>query len=705
MKKITARKAPKSRKSPDVISSPQIIAGFPQGQMTSWFNQYVFRKVSGDFYEVLREGIPIIDAAIRRLISLNGTIKVIGDNMPLVKELEDFCMNVPVNDMQKGIHAFKENAENETFEQGFSISEFIATKKRDDIDSLRVADSKRIVFRLNADGRAEPWFRSGVPLLSNYTMPGTIIQTIINARYGQTISYNGVEEVKLVPDNKLYFSINNENSDSYGVSIMRSLEFVSQILVTIQNSIKSTAERFGDPSYHLHYSGKGNTEDLKARQKALQDDFNTTLNAKRQGKNADIVTASGPDSKVEIKVIGHDGQILTFEIQLRHLLEQIVSKTSLPAWMLGIYWSTTERMATLEIEAALADAKIRQLAMLPEYIRLFSMFLKLRGRTWKSITTALDKPGDWGIIFETPNLRDLVAQAQSRFLNSQADMMQSGASSTQTNVTVGGASVEIQGMKFPLVVAGKTETQRPIDWPELDKVETEYETALKDHWSELQAKVFLILKLEQPKEAKGDIPGLDSFQFTEDQRQQIMQALKDWIGTYSLDDANSPVYWYYGQAYSLGLIQAAKLIGKARPILDIIKNKEIYDELCKNGFQLVKDNATRVIQDKILTEMQVQMTAGSNPIHVADRLERLFGDANSDWERLARSEMSMAAENAKLDEWQQWNVKRVEFTPAPDACAICVALAGDYDISKAPVPVQDTHPRCRCSIRPAASEA
>ncbi len=89
--------------------------------------------MSGEFYEVLREAIPIIDAAIRRLISLNGTIHIIGDNAALVRELEDFCINVPVNDMQHGIHAFLENSCNEVFEQGFAISEFVLTRDMKDI--------------------------------------------------------------------------------------------------------------------------------------------------------------------------------------------------------------------------------------------------------------------------------------------------------------------------------------------------------------------------------------------------------------------------------------------------------------------------------------------------------------------------------------------------------------------------------------------
>ncbi len=449
-------KGPGSGKGAAVATEPQISAGAPQGMLTSWFNQFVFRKVDGYFYEALREGIPIFDAAIRRLISLNGTIKIIGDNAPLVKELEDFCLNVPVNDMQKGIHAFKENSENEVFEQGFAISEFIANAARDDIDRLLVADSKNIIFHRNEAGRAEPWYRWGYPLTPRYDMPADIIREIMTARYGHVMSYNGVNEVKLNLDNKLYFSINNENQDPYGVSIFRSTEFVSQIMVTLQNSMKNVAERFGDPSYHVHLAAAAGDKNLADRKTAITNEFNTIITAKRQGQSGDFFTAAGPNSTVTVNAIGPSGQVISYDIPLRHVLEQIVAKTSLPAWMLGIYWSTTERMATLEVEVVLADAKIRQAAMTPEYLRLFSNFLKLRGRTWKSVTTSLDKPGDWGFILEVPNVRDMVMQAQAEFLSAEAAQLRNGIQGTSStirnninDVPVGAASFETaDGMKF-----------------------------------------------------------------------------------------------------------------------------------------------------------------------------------------------------------------------------------------------------------------
>lgn len=693
------RKSPRRQpdESLDGISKPQITGRDPQGPMTGMFKDYVFRKVSGEFYEALREGIPILDAAINRLVSLNGRITIIGDNAKLVKELEDFCLNVPVNDTQKGIHALYKNISAETFEQGFGFAEFVATPDMSDIAGIRVADSKDIIFRKNKDGVSEPWYAPERSKRKQHNSPESVVNRILAARYGQTVNVGDSKETKLNPGNKIIISFQNENSDPYGISLFRSLEFSSKIFITLENSIGNTAERFGDPAYHLHVKVKATDEaKLKGIREAAQKDFNAVIAAKRKGGSADIVTAGGPDSDVIIKVIGHDGQIMDFTVPIRVVLEQIVSKTSLPAWMLGIYWSTTERMASMEINQVLADAKDRQILMLPEFLKLFSVYLRLRGHKWNTITTSPDKPGDWGFIFETPNITDIVATAQARFLNAQADMMRNNAAAaSQTNINVGNASVEIGGMKIPIISSrgcgchGAKETRH---WPELDKVESEYEERLKAGWASLASMVMGILRLPdvEPKAVKSDA---DEFEFTEDQRKAIMESMQRFIGEYKINNPDSPLKWYYGQAYSLGLIQAASFVGQNRPILDIIKNREIFDELVKTGFTLVKDNATTAIIDRIIPAMESGMLAGENPRTVASRLRKQFDGMNSDWERLARSEMTMSAERAKKDEWRAWNVARLYFRPAPDACAICKSLEGEYPIDDCPLPSADTHPR------------
>lgn len=642
-----------------------------QGAWSPYYSSYIPRKINGMFYEIMRESIPIIDAAINRLTNLDGYPKIEGDNGKLVAELEDFWYNVPVNDVETGIQALHRSFTSEAHEQGFSLFEEIYDKKRTDIIGFRVADSKSIKFQRNPEGLKMFQKADGDPI-----------------------------ERELKQASIYYFGINNENQNPYGVALMRGCETVSKALLTIHTSLERVWKRFGDPSFEIVYkTTKRDDSDFETRRKKISEEFNAALRAKEHGHSADFVRVLGKDSDITIKVIGADGQILEAEMPSRLLVEQLVSRTGLTPPMLGLYWSAGAGIGEADAELILGDSKVRQFAKGPHFYNITRRLLQLRGRT--------SKPGDWKLTWVQPNLHDMEKEARARFMNTQADYYIAQISSTAATPP---ASTPSKGAKECGCGGHKhietiKELQRPTPWPELDKIEADYEDTLKNAWAVLQDKVFTVLKLNAlGKSQKDDIPTMDNFTFTEEQRQSIFEALKNMTGTFRIDDVNSPVLWYYGQSYSLGLIQAVKLISKDRPILDIIKNKEIYDELCNSGFTLVKDNATKVILNRILPEMEAQMIAGTNPRHVADRLEKLFGDQNSDWERLARSEMSMVAEKAKLDEWSAWKVKMVEFTPAPDACPLCLSLAGVYPIDKCPIPVKDTHPRDRCSIRPAASE-
>lgn len=672
--------------SSGTASTVQLRPNTGQGPYTAGFRQFIARKVDAQFYEFLREAIPVMDAAIWRLVSLDGFLVVEGNNSALVDEIQDWMESVPVNDLQTGLQAFHQNFSNEAFEQGFTLGEFVANSARTDIIGLRVADSKYIKFN-RTPTEMEIWQRADGDL----------------------------QERKLNTANLLYWSILNENQNPYGTPLFRSCEFVAQVLATMHNSLLNVWERFGDPSFSLVYkTGRKDGNNHKDRCDALAKDLDSVVRAKRLGKSADFVHAIDKDSDIDIKVIGAVEQVLELEIPARHILEQIVSKTGLPPWMLGMHWSTTERLAEFESEMVLADIVTRQSAKLPTFKRVITTLLKMRGRTWKK--------GDWELKFQQVNLHDVEKQARARFLNAQADMMgveqETPATKTayqlkkKTDRHGNGALVQIKadGLDPELektmwqilhkINCSSKEIHRTDPWPELDRLEDGYEQRLKDDWSALHDQVKAVLGLGMPEIEKG--VSRDSFTFSLEERARVLSAMKHWLGTYKIDDEDSPVNWYYGQSYSLGLIQAANLIGKDRPILDILKNQEILDKLKQEGFDRVKDRATTRMKNKILAEMEAHAIAGTNPINVAERLKRLFGDANSDWERLARSELSMAAERAKGEEWKAWGVETMDFMPAPDACPACLALAGEYKINECPLPVADTHPRCRCARRPGA---
>jgi hypothetical protein len=640
-----------------------------QGPYTQFFKTFIPRKVQGSFYEFLREAIPICDAGINRLVSLDGRIEVEGDNADLVDEIKDWLENVPVNDIQNGFQAFHQNFTAEAFEQGFAMGEFVSNKARNDIAGLRVADSKFIKFQRSIHGGLDIYQKSD----------------------------DDLEERLLNPETLCYFSLHNENQNPYGVPLLRSCEFVCQVLATMDNALLNIWERFGDPSFFLKYKtskkdGSGAT--LEERRKKLSDDLTAAVRKKRDGYSSDFVAAIDLNSDMTIDIIGANGQTLEIEVPARHVMEQIIAKIGLPAWMLGMHWSTSERLSDVEAEMLLADVNTRQSSKLPIFTNIVKTMLLLRGRTWKR--------GDWQLKFAQVNLRDILKQAQARFMNAQADMydLQNGETQPAEPKTAKTA-------KFPIIVRpgdkdhGCKEMQRPSPWPELDKVEDDYLNELKYEWDDLKERIFLILKLNEAKSSK-DLPELESFDFTPEQRAMVLQSYKDWLGTFDIKDENSPVTWYYGQAYSLGLIQAAKLIGKDMPVLDVIKNSEIFNQICKDGFNLVKDNATKAIINQIIPAIDAHVIAGTNPRQIAGVLEKLFEDQNSDWERLARSELTMAAEKAKKDEWTEWNIKNADFVPSPDACPLCVSVAGRYPLPECPLPVKDTHPRCRCSLRPVA---
>ena len=102
------------------------------------------------------------------------------------------------------------------------------------------------------------------------------------------------------------------------------------------------------------------------------------------------------------------------------------STRGLPAWMLGMLWSTSERMADNQSEIVLQDSRTRFERRLPGLNTIVETWLRGRGLTWK--------PGDWKLTQELPSLRDEVKRAQARFLDAQTSLMLAGAGVTPATV-------------------------------------------------------------------------------------------------------------------------------------------------------------------------------------------------------------------------------------------------------------------------------
>lgn len=682
--------------------------GNPQGPWTDLFSGFEPRKVDPHVYEALRESIGVLDAAIHATVVLDGIVRVRGGNDALVAEIEDFMRNVPVNDAETGLQAMFECQGNERYEQGFGIAEWVVDRAGRDIVGLRVADSKGICFRRGEKG-LETWYRpvsvrqgdgthldSIERLLRNRT---TVLDAQMLVGYGYT----------LLPSRRLLYTVNQPEADGpYGTSLLRSLEFNGKTLLTLQNAVDRTWNRFGDPPLLVVYKTASrkisdNAGELDRRRDAIAANLRKTMEGKAAGNSVDLVQAIGKDDDFTIEVIGGNGQVLELEMPARHLLEQIVAKTQLPSWMLGLQFSTSERMAEQQAGIALQASKTRWVRREPSLTHLVATMLRLRGRTWK--------PGDWELYQELPNIQDRLKEAQAGFLIAQTEMMRAGtaaASGATGNNGNGGDTAKPPGIDNNLRAHGthsfkhfhthgKAAGDDGEPWadgdPQLPRLERSAIEALLALWSTL---------LSDLREALGI--GLGDVTPWAWKLEHLFAAQR--VGETFLAEAASeagPVASVLIDTWRRALANAAADLGNDAPKRTI--DAAIAGNLRQRGMAQVRTTFARTYRDDIVGILASGALDGLPAAAIARDLARRFGNATYDWRRLVSSEMVAAYGPAKLDEFAANGVERYDWTTAGDGsvCPICAEHrdAGPYAIGAGPVPMTDSHPLCRCALVPA----
>src|SRR6185437_4596539 len=309
----------------------------------------------------------------------------------------------------------------EMYEQGCTIGEMVFDRRGRELIGLRVADSKGILFHRDMDnGQLQTWYLPPMPNTYGRRDGTDAIEHVLrnNGRQLNAQVIQGKGYTLLDPARIVYASFNHENDQPYGVSLLRGIEFVGQILLKMHNATGQAWDRFGDPIFHIAYKTKNRAlkdGSLDKRRAQLANDLQTALNAKRSGNSADFTTAVAADDDVAVSIIGGDGKVLSIEMPARHMLEQVLAKVGLPPWMLGIQLGTAERMADNQAEVVLQESKTRWEARGPGLNRVVETWLRGRGLTWR--------PGDWKLVQNLPNLRDELKRAQAAFLNAQTQMM------------------------------------------------------------------------------------------------------------------------------------------------------------------------------------------------------------------------------------------------------------------------------------------
>lgn len=671
-----------------------------QGPYTQILSQWTARKVAPALYEALREAIAPIDAAIDRLTTLDGIIRVRGDNDKIVAECEEWMRNVRVNDLQAGLQQFYRLQSNEAYEQGFTVGEFAIEKG--DVTRLRVADSKGVYFQRDKNS-LQVWYAP--PTARSGRGDGTdAIETVLRNSYAHT-SVSGLLESggyrKIPRDALVYFGLNCEADNPYGTSIMRSMPFIARVLLTIDNAVLQTWERFGNPSFDVLYKTKNRRIDaagIEQRRKSIADNLAKVLSIKRAGNSADFVNAVGADDELSLKVIGHDNQVLEIESPARHVLEQIVAKTSLPSWMLGFHWSTAERLAQSQGVLIIQESKTRFEDRLPGLNHVIETMLRARGRTWKA--------GDWELYQELPNLQDLVAQAQAEFLRAQTELMRGGALPSPrepapdlrgngqrlARVTAGGKIIFPTDNAPAHKHAHKAE-QWVEDAAELSRLENETSRELLAQWRALQGDVLALIGVAG-KSAKGDEPV-----FIFDAAglwPRLLELADEFVASVGGEDATLARNMY--RAWVRGTLNASAELDVEAITGDILEQTRT--RLGIDALDLARNATVRSLRDDIMQALADGLYDGQSPTGVARALAARFEAHDVDWERIARSEIAAQQAAGKFEQYAASGIEQYDWAAAGGACPICTGYAsgGPYSVGSGPHPMRDSHPNCRCTV-------
>ena len=195
----------------------------------------------------------------------------------------------------------------------------------------------------------------------------------------------------------------------YGVSLLRSMPFLSGILLKIYQALGQNWERAGNLRFAV-VCRPGERDGLSAQERGQQiaREWSAAMQAGRQGAVRDFVAVGD----VDIKVIGADSQVLDSEVPVRQILEQLIARTGIPPFLLGLSWSSTERMSAQQADLLTSEITAIRRSLEPAVRRVCRLWLRLHG--WSE---------DLEVEWEDINLQDLVEEARAELYHAQAEQI------------------------------------------------------------------------------------------------------------------------------------------------------------------------------------------------------------------------------------------------------------------------------------------
>ena len=330
-------------------------------------------------YRQMREAIPVLDAAVGKMVRLCGGFSVNCRDPLAQQRLEEFLMSVPCGRGQVGMDSFLGAYLDSLLTYGRAIGEMVVANGKlravcwGDVTNLEVQEGQNVL--------------------------DTVIWGADDHGMMRPLPYQHL---------LLFTTLNPEPAHPYGVSIFRGMPFLADILMKIYNTIGSNWERAGNIRYSVICKGSEDTDPVMVQERGKQvaSEWSRAMEDCKNGTIRDFVAVGD----VEIKVIGGEAPILDSEVPVRQILEQLIAKTGLPPFLLGLNWSTTERMSTQQADILTSELWALRRTVEPAMLKVCRTFLALEG---------LDNKVE--IHWDDISLLDITQEAQADLYKAQAE--------------------------------------------------------------------------------------------------------------------------------------------------------------------------------------------------------------------------------------------------------------------------------------------
>jgi hypothetical protein len=337
-----------------------------------------------DLYRSIREAVPVVDAAIWKLVRLTGGVEVVCGDESAQAGLAEFLRTVPVGRNQEGLQSFLDTYLDGLLTCGRAVGEIVLTRDGREIAGVLCGNVSDIQVK-----------EGDSPLETKLALKLS----------------NGETQVLPRQDLLLFTPYHPSPAEPYGVSLLHGMPFLSGVLLKIYQTLGANWERAGNVRFAVVYKPGAEELDgrrLKERSQMLAQQWSQAMQATRGGSVRDFV-ATGD---VEIKVIGSECAIPDAQTPVRLILEQLIAQTGIPPFLLGLNWSSTERMSSQQADIMTSELTALRRTLTPVVEKISALWLRLHG---------YDCP--FQVEWEEINLQDQVEEAKAELYRQQAEAL------------------------------------------------------------------------------------------------------------------------------------------------------------------------------------------------------------------------------------------------------------------------------------------